>query len=301
MGHGLLAFALVLARGAHYPVRVGGETMSVYLIAVLLGLLEGLTEFLPVSSTAHLIIAGALVGFDDPTGSFKVMIQLGAILAIVVVYFQKIWATVIGLPTKAEARRFAFGVVLAFLPAAVAGVALGDVVERVFLQGSASATAAQIIASVLILGGVIMLAVERFRPEARVHSVDEIPVWKSLAIGCCQCLALVPGVSRSGATIVGAMLFGVERRAAAEFSFFLAMPTMLGAFTYSFWKNREALDFSQLGVIGAGFAAAFVAGLVVVRLFLGIVSKWGFAPFAWYRIGLGGVIFVLVGAGVLGA
>jgi undecaprenyl-diphosphatase len=157
-----------------------------------------------------------------------------------------------------------------------------------------------IIAGVLIVGGVVMLGAERLRPPAVIHAADAIPLWKSFAIGCCQCLALVPGVSRSGATIIGAMLLGVERRAAAEFSFFLAMPTMLGAFAYSFWKNRDALDFSQLGVIGAGFIAAFVAGLVVVRLFLGIVSKWGFSPFAWYRIGLGAAIFALAGAGVFG-
>ncbi len=274
--------------------------MSVYLIAVLLGLLEGLTEFLPVSSTAHLILAGALVGFDDPTGSFKVMIQLGAVLAIVSVYAATIWRTVTGLPTRAEARRFAAGVLLAFLPAVAAGLALGDLIERVFLAGEASAGAAMIIAGVLIAGGVVMLGAERLRPPAVVHAADAIPLWKSFAIGCCQCLALVPGVSRSGATIIGAMLLGVERRAAAEFSFFLAMPTMLGAFAYSFWKNREALDFSQLGVIGVGFMAAFAAGLVVVRLFLGIVSKWGFAPFAWYRIVLGAAILSLAGAGVFG-
>lgn len=268
-----------------------------WLTALLLGFVEGLTEFLPVSSTAHLILLGKALGFDDPTGAFKVMIQLGAILAIVVVYAQKIWATLAGLPSKPEARRFALSIGLAFLPAAAAGLLLGDIIERVFLEGEASAEAARIIASVLILGGFVMLAVERFRPPVKDTAYDRLPIWKSVAVGCCQCLALVPGVSRSGATIVGAMLLGVERRAAAEFSFFLAMPTMLGAFTYSFFKNRDALDFSQIGVIAIGFAAAFVAGLVVVRLFLGIVSKYGFAPFAWYRIALGILILATLGRG----
>jgi undecaprenyl-diphosphatase len=269
--------------------------MADWIIALILGLIEGLTEFLPVSSTAHLILLGKWLGFDDPTGSFKVMIQLGAILAIVVVYIRKILSTVMGLPTRAEARRFALCVVLAFLPAAFAGVLLGDLIETLFLEGEASAAAARIIATTLILGGIVMLVVERFRPQPTTPDIDSLPVWKAVAIGCCQCLALVPGVSRSGASIVGAMLLGVERRAAAEFSFFLAMPTMLGAFTYSFWKNREALDFSQLGLIGVGFVGAFIAGLIVVRLFLGIVSKYGFGPFAWYRIALGGLILLTLG------
>lgn len=265
------------------------------LTALLLGFVEGLTEFLPVSSTAHLILMGKALGFEDATGSFKVMIQLGAILAIIVVYFDKIWRTVRELPTEAAARRFAASIALAFLPAAAAGVALGDIVERVFLEGEASAAAARIIAATLIVGGAIMLWVERNRPKAVHFAADDLPVWKSVAIGCFQTLALVPGVSRSGATIVGAMLLGVDRRAGAEFSFFLAMPTMLGAFTYSFLKNREALDFSQLGVIGVGFLAAFVAGLIVVKLFLGIVNRYGFAPFAYYRIALGVVILLTLG------
>lgn len=266
-----------------------------YLIALLMGFVEGLTEFLPVSSTAHLILLGRALGFDDPTGSFKVMIQLGAILAIVVVYFEKVWGTIVGLPTDAQARNFAAAIVLAFLPAAAAGVLLAEVIEDVFLAGVAQDGALRVIATVLILGGVVMLAVERFRPAVTTPTIDDIPLWKSFAIGCCQTLALVPGVSRSGATIIGALLLGVERRAAAEFSFFLAMPTMLGAFTYSLYKNFAELDFSQGGVIAIGFVAAFAAGLVVVRLFLTIVSAYGFAPFAWYRIALGALIFALIG------
>lgn len=263
--------------------------------ALILGVIEGLTEFLPVSSTAHLILVGKALAFDDESGAFKVMIQLGAILAIMVVYFQKIFDTITGLPTRPEARRFALSIGLAFLPAAFAGVLLGDLVERMFLDGQASAQAARIIAFTLIAGGYVMLAVERFRPEPVDMKVDDIPVWKSVAIGAFQALALIPGVSRSGATIVGAMLLKVERRASAEFSFFLAMPTMLGAFTYSVMRNADELDFSQASAIGVGFISAFIAGLFVVRLFLGIVSRFGFAPFAFYRIILGVIILSVFG------
>jgi undecaprenyl-diphosphatase len=274
-------------------------TLIEFLQAVMMGFVEGMTEFLPVSSTAHLILLGKALGFDDPTGAFKVMIQLGAILAIITVYFQKIWQTVIGLPSSAEARRFALCVGLAFLPAAAAGVLVGDIVEKLFLEGQVTPLALNIIASTLLVGGVIMLGAERVRPPATTQSLDDLPVWKAVVVGACQCLALVPGVSRSGASIVGAMMLGVERKTAAEFSFFLAMPTMLGAFTYSFVKNRDMLDGGQIGIIAIGFAAAFVAGLIVVKLFLSIVGRYGFAPFAWYRIGLGLLIFALVGMGLL--
>jgi undecaprenyl-diphosphatase len=263
--------------------------------ALFLGIVEGLTEFLPVSSTAHLVLLGRALGFDDPSGTFKVMIQLGAILAIMVVYFKKIFDTAAGLPSKPEARRFALCVGLAFLPAAAAGVFLGDTVERIFLDGQASAEALRIIAWALIIGGYVMLAVERFRPKPTAMTIDDVPVWKSVAIGACQALALVPGISRSGATIVGAMLLGVERRAAAEFSFFLAMPTMMGAFAYSVVRHADRLDFSQMQAIGVGFVAAFAAGLLVVRIFLGIVNRFGFAPFAFYRIALGVLILGVFG------
>ena len=263
--------------------------------ALIMGFVEGLTEFLPVSSTAHLVLLGQVLGFNDPSGAFKIMIQFGAILAIITLYFGKIWQTIAALPTKAEARRFAVSIVVAFLPAVFAGVLLGDIIGAMFLEDSVSPAALRIIATVLIIGGVIMLLVERFRPAADTHDMDKLPVWKAFLVGCFQAIALIPGVSRSGATIVGGMLLGVERRAAAEFSFFLAMPTMLGAFSYSLYKSRDQLDFSQLQTIGIGFVAAFVAGLLVVRLFLGIVSRYGFWPFAWYRIGLGALILGLVG------
>lgn len=273
--------------------------IATLLNAILMGFIEGLTEFLPVSSTAHLVLLGQVLGFEDPGGAFKIMIQFGAILAIMVVFFGKIWSSIIHLPTKAEARRFALIIVLAFLPAAFAGILLGKTIRAMFLDGSVSVAALQIIGAVLIIGGVIMLLVERFRPPATTTDMDAMPLWKALAVGCCQAIALIPGVSRSGATIVGAMLFGVERKAAAEFSFFLAMPTMMGAFAYSLWDSRDSLDFSQLQAIGVGFVAAFLAGLIVVRLFLGIVSRYGFWPFAWYRIALGALIFYLVGVPAL--
>lgn len=273
-------------------------TLIDILKALVMGFVEGLTEFLPVSSTAHLILLGKALGFNDPTGAFKVMIQLGAILAIITVYFRKIWQTVIGLPSSAEARRFALCVGLAFLPAAAAGLALGDIVEKLFLEGQVTPLALAIIATTLLVGGVVMLVAERIRPPATTHSLDELPVWKAVAIGACQCLALIPGVSRSGASIVGAMMLGVERKAAAEFSFFLAMPTMLAAFTYSFVKNRDMLDGGQIGIIAVGFVAAFGAGLIVVKLFLDIVGRFGFAPFAWYRIALGLLILALLWFGL---
>jgi undecaprenyl-diphosphatase len=264
-------------------------------LAVLLGVIEGLTEFLPVSSTAHLILLGRALGLDDPSGTFKIAIQLGAVMALLAVYTQKIWSTVVGLPTRAEARRFALSIFIGFLPAAFAGVLLGDWISGLFLEGDASNTAARIIAATLIGGGAIMLLVERFRPAPVDHEADALPWWKSLAIGGFQALALIPGVSRSGATIVGAMLLKVERRAGAEFSFFLAMPTMLGATVYKIWIERAELDFSQAQLIAVGFVAAFFAALVVVKAFLAIVSRYGFAPFAFYRIALGALIFALVG------
>lgn len=256
--------------------------------ALLLGIIEGMTEFLPVSSTGHLIILDWLMGFDDPGGTFKVMIQLGAIFAIVIVYFRKILSIITGLPTDPAARRLAIGIVLAFLPAAFAGVLLHDWITLVLFESPG------VVGASLLIGGFVMLAAERFRPEPDTPTMDDIPIWKSFLIGCCQTLALIPGVSRSGATIVGAMLLKVERRAAAEFSFFLAMPTMLGAFVYDAYKNRDLLDFSQAINIGIGLVAAFIAGFIVVKMFLTIVSRYGFAPFAYYRIVVGAALLIAV-------
>jgi undecaprenyl-diphosphatase len=264
------------------------SVLSEHINAAILGVIEGLTEFLPVSSTGHLIIAERLMGAQTPE-PFKVMIQLGAVLAICVVYAAKLWDVTTGLPTRPEARRFAFGVIVAFLPAAVMGVLFHDFIKSVLFSPFTVSIA-------LVVGGVLMLVAERFRPEPVVASVDDLPIVTAFKIGLFQCMALVPGVSRSGATIVGAMLMKVDRRAAAEFSFFLSIPTMMGAFVVDGWQNRETLlsqGGQELLVIATGFACAFLAGLVVVRIFLGIVSKMGFAPFAWYRIVVGTAMFAL--------
>jgi undecaprenyl-diphosphatase len=255
--------------------------------AVVLGIVEGLTEFLPVSSTAHLIVLARVLGFEDGSGAFKVAIQLGAIAALLVVYFRKIFDTVVSLPSKPEARRFALSVALAFVPAVILGLLLGDLIDSVFLEGQMTDAAAKIIASTLIIGGVVMLLVERFRPVPTDTAADALPLWKSVAIGFFQALALVPGVSRSGATIVGSLMLGVERRAAAEFSFFLSIPTMTAAVGYKIFQDRDQLDFSEAQTIAVGFVCAFLAAILVVKSFLAIVSKYGLWPFAWYRIALG--------------
>jgi undecaprenyl-diphosphatase len=253
-----------------------------FLVAALLGVVEGLTEFLPVSSTGHLILLERLLGAQTPE-PFIVMIQLGAVLAICVVYLKKIIDVTLGLPTQPEARRFALAIFIAFLPAAVLGVLFHDFIKSVLFSPL-------VVAIALIVGGVIMLLAERYRPPAVIETVDDMPVHTALKIGLCQAVAMIPGVSRSGATIVGAMMFRVDRRAAAEFSFFLSMPTMLGAFTVDFLQNRDQLVSEDLAIIATGFAFAFLAGLAVVRVFLAIVSRMGFAPFAWYRIVLGAVM-----------
>jgi undecaprenyl-diphosphatase len=267
--------------------------------AILMGFLEGLTEFLPVSSTAHLILASQVLGFER-SETFKVVIQLGAILALVVLYFQKIWTTTVTLPTSAASRRFALSVIVAFIPAVFAGVLLEETISAIFLADIISPAAAQIIAGALIIGGVIMLLVERFRPAPAHHEADALPLWKSFAVGCCQALALIPGVSRSGATIVGALALGVERRAAAEFSFYLSIPTMLGATAYKLYKDWDQLQWNDGVAIGLGFVAAFIAAMLVAKAFLALVSRYGFAPFAFYRIGLGVVVLIAAALGVFG-
>jgi undecaprenyl-diphosphatase len=267
--------------------------------ALVLGLVEGLTEFLPVSSTAHLILLSQALVFER-SETFKVVIQFGAILALVVVYFEKIWTTTVSLPSRAESRRFALSVLLGFLPAIPAGLLLEETLSRVFLADVITPTAGAIIASTLIGGGVIMLLVERFRPAPQHSDAETIPLWKSFAVGCCQALALIPGVSRSGATIVGALTLGVDRRAAAEFSFFLSIPTMAAATVYKVYKDWEQLDFSNGALIGVGFVAAFIAAFIVVKPFLALVSRFGFAPFAFYRIALGLLIIGTIYAGLWG-
>jgi undecaprenyl-diphosphatase len=265
--------------------------MPTLLKAALLGVLQGLTEFLPVSSTAHLLIGSRLIGYSDPGGVFTVMIQLGSIFAVMWLYRAKILAVVTGLPSSAEARRFAVMIGLATVPALAAGFLFSKFVKSV-LYGSFV-----VIAVVFIVGGVIMLIVERFRPVPDVMDVDSLPVGRAFAIGSFQALALIPGVSRSGGTIVAAMAMRVDRAAAAEFTFFLAMPTMAAAFAHDLLKARHDLGGALGAEIAIGLVMAFVASLVVVRPFLAFVRRAGFAPFAWYRILAGVALLAAIAAG----
>ena len=249
--------------------------------ALLLGLLEGLTEFIPVSSTGHLILAGHFLGFKSPGNTFEVLIQLGAILAILSVYFVKLWHLVVTLPTDARSRRFVFSIMLAVLPAVVVGVLAHDFIKTVLFETPA------LICIVLIIGGFVLFAVDRMNREPRYTDVMDYPPSLAFKIGVVQCLAMIPGTSRSGATIVGALLMGTDKRSAAEFSFFLAMPTMAGAFAYDLYKNYDKLTGDDVTFIAVGFIAAFVAGVFVVRSLLDFVSRHGFAFFAWWRIVVG--------------
>lgn len=250
-----------------------------YLIAALLGVIQGLTEFLPISSTAHLLIAGRLLGREDP--AFTVMIQSGSMLAILWLYRAKILAVLRGLPSEAGARRFALMLAVAVVPALLAGALLGDYVQTVLYDSL------PVIAGAFIVGGLVMLAVERLRPAPAVFEAEATPLRRALGVGVCQMLALVPGVSRSGATIVGGMLMRLDRPAAAEFSFFLAMPTMAAAFGYELMEVRASLGPDRAAEIAVGFVMAFIASAVVVKPFLYFVRRSGFAPFAWYRIAVG--------------
>ena len=249
--------------------------------ALVLGLVEGLTEFIPVSSTAHVLLAGHFLGFKSPGDTFPVLIQLGAILAILLVYFRKLLDIVLALPTSPTARRFVVSVLIAFLPAAVIGAIAHDFIKRVLFETPA------LICVVLIIGGVILLVVDRIDFKPRYRNVMDYPPMLALKIGLFQCLAMIPGTSRSGATIVGALMMGADKRSAAEFSFFLAMPTMLGAFTLDLWKNRHLMTMDGASLIGVGFIVAFVSALFVVRSLLDFVSKRGYAVFAWWRIAVG--------------
>lgn len=261
--------------------------------AALLGLIQGLTEFLPVSSTAHLLLGARLLRFEDPGGVFTVMIQLGSILAVMWLYRTKIVHVVTNLPSDPDARRFALMILVAFLPAVVAGLLFAGFVKRVLYESPA------VIAVSFIAGGLVMIVVERTRPAPTVMNAEHTPLLRALGIGACQVLALIPGVSRSGATIVGAMALGLDRAAAAEFSFFLAMPTMMAAFAHDFLEVRGHLAAERVEEIAIGFVFAFIAALVVVRPFLAFVRRAGFVPFAWYRIAAGAVILAALFTGYL--
>lgn len=268
--------------------------MPDWLIAVILGLVEGLTEFIPVSSTGHLLLTNAALGLTEARwDTFIVLIQLGAILAVVVLYFQRFWRIFLDLLPGTRrgqlgggpaANRAAWGflvsVLVAFLPSAVVGVLLHDYIKAVLFNPT-------IVCVSLITGGVILLLLERFARRVRETDAMRLSLPTALGVGLFQCLAIVPGVSRSGATIFGGLALGVDKRAAAEFSFFLAIPTMLGAFVLDAWESRDQLTPDFLPIVAVGFLVSFVAGLIVVRGMLGFVQRHGFAPFAWWRIAVG--------------
>ena len=249
--------------------------------AILLGFIEGLTEFLPVSSTAHVLLAGHFLGFDSPGKTFEVLIQLGAILAVISVYFGRLWKLVVELPTDPGSRQFALGLLVAFLPAALIGALLHGFIKGVLFETP------ELICAMLIIGGFILLLVDRMNFQPIYKDVSIIPPSVAFKIGVFQCLAMVPGVSRSGATIVGGLLLGTDKRTAAEFSFFLAMPTMAGAFVLDLYKNWHHLHAEDAAVISIGFIMAFVTALVVVRYALAFIGRHGFTPFAWWRIVVG--------------
>ncbi len=263
--------------------------------AVVLGIVEGVTEFIPVSSTAHLLLAEKLLRFKD-VGGFTVLIQLGAILALLSVYAARLWQIVVDLPRDRRTQRFVLGVLIAFLPAAILGVGLHSVITGVFFHSLT------LISAALLLGGIALLWLDRMPLRERYTNIMDYPLGLCLGIGLFQTLALIPGVSRSGATIAGALLLGTDKRSAAEYSFFLAMPTMAGAFAYDLYKNLDSIDANAGLIIALGFVVAFLSALVVVRGFLGFVARHGFAPFAWWRIGVGiiGLVVALGFGGTLG-
>lgn len=251
------------------------------LLSGLLGAVEGLTEFIPVSSTGHLILLVDLLGFQGPPGKvFEVAIQLGAIFAICWVYRRKLWTVAVTFPNDINARHFVFSILAGFLPAALIGALLHDFIKSVLFSP-------YVVSVSLVLGGFAILAIERWAPPPRISGIDRVGLNTALKIGFCQAIAMIPGVSRSGATIMGAILLRVDRQTATEFSFFLAIPTMVGATTFDLYKNWESIDPAGGLMIAIGFTTAFVAGLLVVRRLIAFVGRHGFAPFAWYRIALG--------------
>jgi len=267
--------------------------ISDMLRAVILGVVEGVTEFLPVSSTGHLLLAGRFfnLGEDNFWKSFDILIQLGAILAIVVLYFAKLWRIALGMFSDPAARRFVIGVLVAFLPAVVVGLIAGRYIKELLFDP-------WVVCFSLIVGGAILLWVDQLDHKPREHDATKFPLLMYLWIGIAQCVAMIPGTSRSGATIVSAMLLGADKRAAAEFSFFLAIPTMIGAFAYDFYKNRADMTTDHLGIIAIGFVVSFVTAMIVVKAFLEYVTRRGFALFAWWRVIVGTLGLVALAMGL---
>lgn len=263
--------------------------------AALMGVVEGLTEFLPISSTGHLILAGSLLGMDDDKGKvFDIAIQTGAILAVVLVYWQRLRDTLVQLPTQVSAQRFAANVATAFFPAVILGLLFGKAIKAHLFTPA-------VVASTFIVGGLIILWAERRQARAetapRILSVDQMSGLDALKVGLMQCLALVPGTSRSGATIIGGMFLGLSRQAATEFSFFLAIPTLIGAGVYSLYKERALLSLADLPMFGIGLLFSFLSAWLCIRWLLRFVATHSFVGFAWYRIAFGILILVTAQAG----
>lgn len=260
-----------------------------YLQAALLGIVEGLTEFIPVSSTGHLILLIDLLGFQGPPGKvFEIAIQLGAILAVCVVYWQRLFDTLIGLGRDETANRFTVNILLGVVPALVIGAAAHGFIKSVLFNP-------WVVSVALVVGGLVILVIERFAGRGEVRSVDDFRFSLSLKIGLLQCLAMIPGVSRSGATIMGARLLGVQRAAAAEYSFFLAVPTMVAATSYDLYKNWSSLTLDGLGLIAVGLVVSFICAALVVRGVVAFINHYGFVPFAIYRIIVGLVMLAILG------
>jgi undecaprenyl-diphosphatase len=261
--------------------------------AAIMGVVEGLTEFLPISSTGHLILTGSLLGFnDDKSKVFEIAIQSGAILAVIIVYWEKIRDTLVALPTQRQAQRFVLNVLVGFLPAAVIGLLAYKAIKAHLFN-------APVVAGAFIVGALVILWAERRQHSPRVESVDDMTLADALKVGFVQCLGMIPGTSRSGATIIGGMLLGLSRKAATEFSFFLAIPTLLGATVYSLYKERSALSMEDVPLFAVGFFVSFVSAWFCVRWLLRYISSHSFSPFAWYRIAFGIVVLLTAWSGLV--
>ena len=258
-----------------------------------MGIVEGLTEFLPISSTGHLILAGSLLGFADAKGKvFDIAIQSGAILAVILVYRERLARTLAGLGSDARARRFVLNVAIAFVPAVILGLAFGKAIKAHLFTPT-------VVAASFIAGAFVILWAERRDHAVRVDSIDAMTPLDALKVGLAQCFALIPGTSRSGATIIGGMLFGLSRQAATEFSFFLSIPTLIGAGAYSLWKDRALLSAADIPLFGVGLLFSFLAAWLCVRWLLRYVATHTFAPFAWYRIAFGLVVLATAWSGLV--
>jgi undecaprenyl-diphosphatase len=262
--------------------------------AAIMGVVEGLTEFLPISSTGHLILTGALLGFDDDKAKvFDIAIQTGAILAVIIVYWEKIRSTIVLLPNSKRAQRFAANVLIGFLPAGIIGFTVYKAIKAYLFNPG-------VVAGAFIVGGIIILWVEKVaKPVVRIHDIDDMSGLDALKVGLVQCLGMIPGTSRSGATIIGGMLLGLSRKVAAEFSFFLAIPTLVGAGVYSLYKERALLSMADMPLFGVGFVVSFVAAWLCIRWLLKFIATHDFVGFAYYRIAFGIVVLATAWSGAV--